>query len=103
MGTEQKVVKLSVPITVEASGGGQAVISEVKIGRIRAKHLEFMPQSALEGKATNPAKMFPLIAAVTGLSKETLGELDFLDFTAVVEAVTAQLGEGVASGQNGGS
>jgi hypothetical protein len=102
MSTEQ-IITLEHPVSVKLDGGGEASVSEVKIGKIRAKHLKLVPTTLLDGKSTNPAKLFPLIAAVTGLSESTLEELELSDFIAVVTAVTSQLGEGTAPEQNGGS
>jgi hypothetical protein len=102
MSTEQKI-QLKCPVAVKLDGGGDAVLSEVTVGKVRAKHFKFVPASLLDGKTTNPAKLFPLLAAVTGLTVATLEELELADFIAVVTAVTAQLGEGVASDRTGGS
>lgn len=103
MNTEPKKIKLKVPVAVPVDGGGTAILSEVTIGRIKGKHLALIPQAVLDGKSINPAKAYPLVAALTGLSVETLGEIDLADLTEIMGAAFSQVGEGVASGQTGGT
>lgn len=103
MSVEPTKVKLSVPISVAVDGGGNAaIISEITIGRIKAKHMELIPQAVFDGRTINPAKAFPLLAALTGMSVETLGEMDFVDLTEIMGVAFSQLGEHTASDQTGG-
>ena len=100
MGTGPKVVKLTEPLEIE-SKEGKAMIAEIRVMGLKAKHLKVIPATMLAGKETNPAKLFPLLCALTGLSPEVLGELCFADFQTVVAAVTDRMGEAVAPDQTG--
>jgi len=97
----EKIV-LQNPIEIETKEG-KATITEVVVSKLKAKHLKVIPATMLEGKPTNPAKLFPLLSALTGLSVESIGELSFPDFEKVAGAVTDRMGEAIAPEKTGNS
>lgn len=106
MAEEKKVYQLQFPITTTIEGK-ETVITEVTVGRLKAKHLKLMPSSLVSGEgggegkvAIEPATMLPLIAALTDLPIEVIEEMDMEDLTCVVEGVGAFFGKS-ASPQTG--
>ena len=68
------------------------------VGRLKAKHLKMIPEgfTESEGKNINPAEVLPIIAAVSGLDEDTVGELDMADLISISEALEDFLLKGTA-------
>lgn len=88
--SEETVVKLKYPITYTADrfdGGGERTVEELRIpSRIKVKHLRAMDKS--QGEV---GKSLALIAAVTGLPKAAIDEMDAEDLAAATDALSAPL------------
>lgn len=82
MQTEKKV-KLICPLTLPDG----TVLSEVIIGRPKAKHLRSLPEDAFSQQGSNPTKFLPLFKAMLGLSDEILDEIDIADLLEMVSAI----------------
>lgn len=97
MTDQKKTYSLLYPIEIEQEGGQKLVVTEVTIGRMKAKHLKLMPMSPIAGDDTGkfamePSAMLPLIAALANLSLEVIEELDMEDLTLIVEEVGSFFG-----------
>jgi len=82
---KSNVVELEYPIIIKTAEGGEATISKITIGRMKAKHLKLLPSDIVKSKGSiDPAKMLPLIAAMAELSEEVVGEIDMSDIIKIV-------------------
>ena len=97
--------ELKYPIDVKTSSGNVQKINNLSIGRLKAKHLKLIPKGLLDGglqqdgeKKVNfqPSEIVPLIAALTGITEDEAGELDWEDLFAITERMSDILG-GVGS------
>jgi hypothetical protein len=91
-GERKTEVKISLEYPLPGVNGGEPV-TELTIGRLKAKHLRALPESmtnAEEGDEVKltPVEMIPMIAAITNITDEQAGELDLEDLTTVAETVT---------------
>jgi hypothetical protein len=90
MAKEKAVVDLKYPIP---GVNGDDPISQLTFGRMKAKHLKAMPDSmmkeAAEGEEVRvtAVEMIPVIAALSGLTKEQADEIDLEDLTAISEVI----------------
>lgn len=84
--SEESVVQLKHPVTYTADridGGGERTLEEIHVPhRIKAKHLR-----AIDAATGEVAKSLALLAAVTGLPKVAIDELDAEDVAAATEAL----------------
>lgn len=89
-----KIIELKYSIPVIKEGGGSVDISQLVIGRLKAKHLKALPDNFMENKGNlNPSDMIPLLASITDLSQETIEELDFEDLANVAEELGSFLSQ----------
>jgi hypothetical protein len=80
---KEKIIKLKHPIPASIAGTEED-ITELKFGRLKAKHLKYFPKELLDGSDNGlvnfePAEVLPIIAGLTGLSEKVIGELDLED------------------------
>ena len=84
-------VTLKFPIVTKEEGKPDSEIRELTIGRLKAKHMKLMPESAFlpDGEAVlNPTELLPLIGALCSLSEEQTGEIDVVDLKGISAALT---------------
>lgn len=94
MSKEFSEINLKFPIEVDASNGTKQKISGIRLGRLKAKHLELLPENLdTENSKVQPKDMIPLIAGLSGLTVENIGELDFVDLIEVANKLTEVMGE----------
>jgi len=87
-------VKLKYPINVKASNGSIQSLDTIRLGRLKAKHLELLPTGLdPENAKIEPKQMIPLIAGLAGLTIEEIGELDFTDMMELANKLTELMGE----------
>ena len=91
---ENIVIKLDYPIPAKIAGTEEDV-SELVFGRLKAKHFKYFPKEMLnpeEGAADkkyDPQEILPIVAGLTGLSEEAIGEIDLEeDFEKVMQGFT---------------
>lgn len=82
-------MKLKFPLEV-IRDGKKVTITTIEISRFKAKFLKFVPKGLASGEYEY-ADLFPLIAAMSGLSVEEIGELDAVDFMAIAKEITPNL------------
>lgn len=85
MAEDRKTVILKFPFEAKTDGGAAVKVNEITLRRMKVKDLDKLPTD--DADANKPAKFMPLIAALSGHSEETLGEMDFEDLNAVAAAV----------------
>ncbi len=104
MAEEKKIIELKFPLTVKTQTGANASVQQVTLSRMKTKHLKLLPESfmASRGEAVNPGDLIPLIAAMSGLSEEAVGEIDVQDLMVVAEAIQGFF-ETAASPSTGGT
>lgn len=85
-----KNVKLKYPIPFKAKDGLVINMASLNIGRLKAKHLKYLPENIDE--KINPSDLLPLIAALCEIPIETAEELDIEDLNGVSSALTDIMG-----------
>ena len=97
---EEKIVKLKWPIPVPKEGGGFVNTNELKIGRLKAKHLRLLPEDFAErGGALTPSAIIPLIAGLADIPVSSADEIDMEDMEEVAESLQSFLGESLETGK----
>jgi hypothetical protein len=91
-------ITLEYPITVQQDDGSKLVIDTLKIGRLKAKHLKHLPESMLNGKKGQKAKLkvheiIPMVAGLTGYSETIIEEVDLDDLFKIADAISELMGE----------
>jgi len=74
-----EIIILKYPLPLKTENGQKSFISEITMERMKVKHLKLIPKTLFEAGAagkTDPTEFIPLIAGLTGLSEETVSELD---------------------------
>jgi len=96
---DEKIIELKYPIPVPKEGGGIVEVSQLKLGRLKAKHLRALPKDfeEREGKV-EPAELIPLIAAIADLPESSVDELDLEDLMTFAEDLESFLGEFLPGG-----
>jgi len=98
---EETVIVLKFPIS-RNTGGATSLIHEIKLQRFKFKHIKLLPSSLLAQQASKKkvgigvaeaGQLGPLIAALSGLSEEEAGEIDFVDMLEVVNKLGDVLGK----------
>ena len=97
---EEKVVKLKYSIPIPKEGGGDVNVSELKIGRLKAKHLRLLPENFMEsGGEIAPKDIIPLIAGLANISESSADEIDIEDLVEVANSLQSFLGESLEIGK----
>lgn len=91
----EKVVKLRIPLTLKDG----SVLSEIKIGRPKAKHLRELPEALFTGEARNPLVFLPLVALTTGVDEKELEEMDLADLMEVTTHISDFLAGSLPTGK----
>jgi len=89
----EKIVKLQYPITYK-DGEVEKVVSEIKLCRLKAKHLRSLPdnlQDRGDSGKLSPSETLKILGAMTGISIEILDELDFTDLTEIFKEMQSFL------------
>ncbi len=90
---EEKIVKLKRSIPVPKEGGGEVNISELRLGRLKVKHLRLLPDNFMETEGSlKPTEIAPLIAGLADIPESSIDELDIEDLMGVAEALQDFLG-----------
>lgn len=104
MAEDKQLIDLKFPLTIKTQTGADATVRQVTLHRMKTKHLKLLPESfmATRGEAVNPGDLIPLIAAMSGLSEDAVGEIDVADLMVVAEAIQGFF-EAAASPSTGGT
>jgi hypothetical protein len=99
-----KEILLQYPIDVEGAGGARQQITSVTLRRMRAKDFQFLPSDEAEARK-NATIMLPLVASLTGLTKEQTDEIDAEDLMNIVKELANFLSGflgtgGISSGES---
>ena len=99
MSETEKIVKLKYSIPITLDSGEIINTNELKIGRLKAKHLKLLPENFMENEGKlNPSDMIPLIAGLANISVSTADEIDMEDIAEVAEALQDFLGQSPETG-----
>jgi len=100
MDNEKGIVKLKYSIPIPKTGGGTIDVNQLKMGRLKLKHLRLLPKdfAEREGKVA-PAELIPLIAGVADIPVESADEIDIEDVEAIVEGLMSFLADFLQTGE----
>jgi len=100
MDNEKGLVKLKYSIPIPKEGGGTVDVNQLKMGRLKLKHLRLLPEdfAEKEGKIA-PAELIPLIAGVADIPIESADEIDLEDVEAIVEGLMDFLADFLQTGK----
>jgi len=101
MDNENKgIVELKHSIPIKKADGGTVEVSQLKMGRLKLKHLRLLPKdfTEKEGKVA-PAELIPLIAGVADIPIESADEIDIEDIEAIVEGLMSFLADFLQTGK----
>jgi hypothetical protein len=96
-----KTIPLTHPIPYKTNEGTVIDLHEIKIGRLKAKHLDSLPDCIVNpigkggGKNKNhivPKEFIPFIASVAELPLETVKELDLNDLMDISDVLADSMG-----------
>lgn len=97
---EETVIELKFPIMRAGAGGAtSSEITKIKLGRFKFKHIQLLPKELMDAvikkkiDTTAVGKLIPLIGALSGLTDEEVGEIDFVDLTEVVGKLGSVVGK----------
>ena len=93
-----KEIELKYPIDVEGAGGAKQQITSVKLRRMKAKDFQYLPRDEAEARK-NATIMLPLIASMTGLTKEQADEIDAEDLMVIVKELSNFLSGFLGTGE----
>jgi len=89
---QNNIIKLEYPIPVPKEGGGFVQVSQLTIGRLKAKHLKALPDNFIESKGQIlAADIIPLLASVAEVPETSIDEMDFEDLMRVSEQLASFL------------
>ena len=96
----EKVVKLKYSIPIPGKDDEIINTNELRIGRLKAKHMKLFPDNFMEGGGKmSPAELLPLIAGLANIPESSAGEIDIEDLAEVAEALQGFLGEHPETGK----
>ena len=97
---KEKIIKLKYSIPIPKEGGGFVNTNEIKIGRLKAKHLRLLPEDFAEKDGVlSPSAIIPLVAGLADIPESSADEIDMEDMTEVAEALQSFLGESLETGK----
>jgi len=101
MDNEKGIVKLKYSIPIPKEGGGTVDVNQLKMGRLKLKHLRLLPKdfAEREGKVA-PAELIPLIAGVADIPVESADEIDMEDVEPIVEGLMSFLADFLQTGKS---
>jgi hypothetical protein len=85
----EKTVTLKYPLEYEKDGIKQT-ISEIKIIRLKARHLKSLPSNMKERKE-DATLLIPILSCMTAIPENVLEELDLVDFTTLAQEIQSFL------------
>jgi len=100
MENEKGIVKLKFSIPIPKEGGGTVEVNQLKMGRLKLKHLRLLPEdfTEKEGKVA-PAELIPLIAGITDIPVESADEIDIEDIEPIVDELMIFLADFLQTGK----
>jgi len=102
MSNKFKIIPLvyPIPVPVEGQQGKTVDVSELKLGRIKAKHLRLLPSdfSEKEGKL-EPNAIIPLIAGLANIPESSVDEIDIEDLMTIAEGLESFLEKFLKDGE----
>jgi len=100
MTEEVKIVKLKYSIPIPKEGGGTVSTNELKLGRLKVKHLKLLPEDFMEKEGKLDFKaIVPLIAGLADISVTAADEIDMEDLMEVADSLQSFLGEFLETGK----
>lgn len=87
-----KIINLQYPIEFEKDGE-KNTITEVKLGRLKAKHLKKLPKDFFNIDKGNisPDQVIPIISVISGIPLELVDELDITDLNTIAQEIASFL------------
>lgn len=90
MSEEIKTIKLKHPIRLEKDGKIEE-IGELKIGRLKLKHIKKFPKGLFDEGKTDTSELMPvlpsIVSSMAGISEEEADEIDMDDVEPIAEAL----------------
>jgi hypothetical protein len=98
--SDNRTIELKHPIKVRGDDGAMHDKQFLTLQRLKAKHLKLIPKSLYVDKGSKkkgpdiePHEILPLLAGLTGITEEEIGELDVADLMHAAEQLTDFLSE----------
>ncbi len=97
---DEKIIKLKFSIQVPQEDGSTIDVSQLRIGRLKAKHLKALPKGfvAREGEI-EPAELIPLIASIADIPESSAEEMDLEDLLVFAEELEDFLESALQTGK----
>lgn len=91
---EKKIIILKHAIPVPKEGGGEVMVNELGMERMKVKHLSLLPKAVLTGaKDLTPVDAIPIIAGLAGVPESSIEEVDMEDLVPLMEVFGGFLSE----------
>ena len=88
MSDETNTVQLKYPIPIPKEGGGNINVSELTLGRLKAKHLRLLPNNFMDSDGQlAPQDILPILAGLADIPIESVDEIDIIDLIEVAESL----------------
>jgi len=98
--TMDQIVKLEHSIPIPKEGGGTVNVSELRFGRLKAKHLRSLPENFMErGGNLEPQDVIPLIASLADIPVDSADEIDIDDLLKVAAKLESFFGASLKTGK----
>ncbi len=99
---DEKIIELKYAIPIPKEGGGTVNTKELRLGRMKAKHLKLLPEdfSKNEGLNMSPAAVIPLIAGLADIPESSADEIDIADLMSIAEDMESFLSEFLETGKS---
>lgn len=88
----EKIVKLQYPLEYEKDGS-KIIVTEIKLIRLKAKHLDKLPPDLQEKKlkGQHASVLLPILSCMAEIPENVLGELDLSDLTVLAQEIESFL------------
>lgn len=92
MSENRRIISLKYQIPVPKEGGGDVMVSEITLERMKVKHLHLLPKTILKGTGDmTPLEAIPVIAGLSNLPEKSIEEIDMEDLIPLMEELGAFL------------
>ncbi len=92
---ENITITLKVPLKTREG----AELTQITLAPPKVRDLRLVPDGVFTGEKNNPTAFVPMIASMTGVSEETLQEMDVRDLITVAGVVSDFLAQSPAIGK----
>lgn len=87
---DERVISLKHAIPVLGADGKEIMTQQLKIGRLKVKHLKSLPEKFFSGKKSDmndPKVIFALLSGLSGLPEASVEEIDIDDLDSIIQGL----------------